>query len=773
MALFKISKGTKAELNAKAKVEGYCWYTTDDSMFYIDINGTTRQPLNARYLDPEFSYGTNQKPVYINKGVPTQCSDTLDVSITGRAVIATNADVASKLSNTTAIGGTSKPVYFSANGVPVVLSDTKGSAAIPIYMNAGTITACTPTSVFSELSWTAGTTAGPILNLTIATQKRTATIPSASATASGVITTGEQTFAGKKTFNGGIVGNIDGRATIASSADALATARTINGTSFNGTANITTAKWGTARTISISSTAGTTGTSIDGSANASLIVPSTMTGFASITSTNFIGNLTGNVSGHATSSTTADQLGTNAGAINNPVYFTGGKPAATIWTVGNQNYGEHDCNNIASNFSGYYTSNGPATSLGASTNDGAIWSQAYSTSWVAQIGQDYRDGALFVRGKNSGTWTSWLAIPHSTAATVGSATKPIYMNAGAITACGDSLAVNITGSAASATSANRLSNTAAIGSATLPVYFNASGVPVACNTTLGVSITGNAATATSATTATKLSNTSAIGSATKPVYFNASGVPTACGDSLAVNITGTAASATSATTATKATQDGSGNTITSTYLKKAGDTASGNIGVIKSSGSVSVYSRRSDTGASVSLMVGSGGVNRGLYDAVLDKWILYSDGADARTALKLYGAVWNDYAEFRTSDCQESGRVICENGDDTLSLATERLQPAGNIISDTFGFAIGETETAKTPIAVSGRVLVYPYEDRYSYNPGDAVCAAPGGTVSKMTREEIITYPERIIGTVSAIPEYETWGEGNVPVNGRIWIKVK
>jgi hypothetical protein len=42
-----------------------------------------------------------------------------------------------------------------------------------------------------------------------------------------------------------------------------------------------------------------------------------------------------------------------------------------------------------------------------------------------------------------------------------------------------------------------------------------------------------------------------------------------------------------------------------------------------------------------------------------------------------------------------------------------------------------------------------------------------------MTREEIMTYPERIVGTVSAIPEYKTWGEGNVSVNGRIWIKVK
>lgn len=139
----------------------------------------------------------------------------------------------------------------------------------------------------------------------------------------------------------------------------------------------------------------------------------------------------------------------------------------------------------------------------------------------------------------------------------------------------------------------------------------------------------------------------------------------------------------------------------------------------------------------------------------------------------LMGAAWNDYAEYRQSDCQEPGRVICENGDDTLSLATERLQPGAEIISDTFGFAIGKTEEAQTPIAVSGRVLAYTYENRNEFKPGDAVCAAPGGTVSVMTREEIREYSERIIGTVSAIPTYETWGEGNVPVNGRIWIKIK
>lgn len=140
----------------------------------------------------------------------------------------------------------------------------------------------------------------------------------------------------------------------------------------------------------------------------------------------------------------------------------------------------------------------------------------------------------------------------------------------------------------------------------------------------------------------------------------------------------------------------------------------------------------------------------------------------------VYGAVWNDYAEYReTKEEIEAGRVVIENGDDTLSLATDRLMPGANIVSDTFGFAIGETENSKTPLAVSGRALAYPYEDRNSYKPGDPVCSGPNGTVSKMTREEVMMYPDRILGTVSAIPDYKVWGSGDVAVNGRIWIKVK
>lgn len=79
-------------------------------------------------------------------------------------------------------------------------------------------------------------------------------------------------------------------------------------------------------------------------------------------------------------------------------------------TFGDKDNGSHDANAIKSNGLWYYTSNGPTTTLGATTSDGALYSQAYNTSWVGQIAQDYRNGKLFVRGLNNGTWTNWLKV---------------------------------------------------------------------------------------------------------------------------------------------------------------------------------------------------------------------------------------------------------------------------------------------------------------------------------------------------------------------------
>lgn len=153
-------------------------------------------------------------------------------------------------------------------------------------------------------------------------------------------------------------------------------------------------------------------------------------------------------------------------------------------------------------------------------------------------------------------------------------------------------------------------------------------------------------------------------------------------------------------------------------------------------------------------------------------WFLHIDGGIYSMG-GVYGAVWNDYAEFRESTDEQPGRVVMEDSKGICQRTNERLQPFAGIISDTFGFSEGKTDKATTPLAVAGRVLAYPYQNRNNYKPGDCVCAAPNGTVDIMTREEVREWPDRIVGTVSEIPSYETWGTGNVEVNGRIWIKVK
>lgn len=104
-----------------------------------------------------------------------------------------------------------KTIVDSANYTGIVLkigTATKGSATLPIYLNAGTPTACSTTLGVS------------------------------------------------------ITGN-------AATATKLQTARTINGTLFNGTANIVTAYWGTARTISLSG-AVTGSASVNGSQNVTI-----------------------------------------------------------------------------------------------------------------------------------------------------------------------------------------------------------------------------------------------------------------------------------------------------------------------------------------------------------------------------------------------------------------------------------------------------------------------------------------------------------------------
>ena len=221
-----------------------------------------------------------------------------------------------------------------------------------------------------------------------------------------------------------------------------------------------------------------------------------------------------------------------------------------------------------------------------------------------------------------------------------------------------------------------------------------------------------------------------------------------------------------------------------TQIKKAGSSASWINGRDQAAVRITDYNAYN---AGLSMKTTNGSWEIGVYTSD-NMWFTYAPDANYNAGTNtvaqfraasngtIYGAVWNDYAEFRI--CNEDfkpGKVVLENGDDTLSIASQRLQRGCSIVSDTFGFAIGETEEATCPIAVSGRVLAYGYESREEFKKhiGWPVCSGPNGTVSIMTEEEEEKYPSRIIGTISAVPEYETWGTGNIEVNNRIWIKIK
>lgn len=57
-----------------------------------------------------------------------------------------------------------------------------------------------------------------------------------------------------------------------------------------------------------------------------------------------------------------------------------------------------------------YISDYSGTALTPGVKDGALYRQAYSTSWVHQIYGDYRTGQIAVRGKNNGAWQNWRRV---------------------------------------------------------------------------------------------------------------------------------------------------------------------------------------------------------------------------------------------------------------------------------------------------------------------------------------------------------------------------
>jgi hypothetical protein len=187
------------------------------------------------------------------------------VSFDGSANITITANTPNTLTRGTYLTGAN--FNGSAATTWAVDATTTNTASKVVARDAsGNFSAGTITAALSGNATTA-TTATNATNVTVTTSATSSAfkVPFANTTVS---TTGNygllQDSAAEFTYNpstnvltvGTVSGALSGNAATATT---LQTARTINGTSFDGSANITTASWGTARTIN--------GSSIDGSAN--------------------------------------------------------------------------------------------------------------------------------------------------------------------------------------------------------------------------------------------------------------------------------------------------------------------------------------------------------------------------------------------------------------------------------------------------------------------------------------------------------------------------
>lgn len=746
-----------------------------------------------------------------------------------------------------------------------------------------------------------------------------------------LVTDIEATNVSATKFTGALAGN-------ASTATILQTGRNINGTLFDGSKDITTENWGKTRTISIDSKAGTTGTDVDGHENFTLVIPSTMTDFVSITSTTFLGTNVGSTSNHITSARINDlyvynsnssgytqlkrdetsttnrilnlpaasgrltYIGTAAvGGTGQPVYATatGAITACTSVSVAYGGTGKTSLdsgkaligagtsavtlrsitdnttktavtastNLITANTLYYHSGNSNLTTVG--TISSGTWNGTtiavgyggtgtttapkaggiiYGSSTTAYACSNAGTSGYLLQSGGTGAPTWIQATDANTASTIVKRDADGNFSAGTITATLDGNAstsskwqtaivfdgMSLRGDAArysygtcSTAAATAAKTVACLGfvlvtGSEITVKFTVTNT--AANPTLNVNSTGakaiyyNGAAITAGYLAANKTYTFRY-NGTQYDLVGDINVPTDTSYKDAVQCT--TAGGTAAKVGQASYYSLSNNRYFFVMMANANSYAGAITLNINSSGAKTIYINGSISSSSNYTL--PAGLYHVYYDGTYYRFrtnSTYLDGCFTRSYVNtttsntnyyllgasgtgdqslyraynssgtannggcyfngstgvLYGAAWNDYAEFRT--CNNNfipGQVVTENGDDTLRVTERRMERGCSIVSDTFGFAIGETEKAKCPIAVSGRVLAYPYEskDEFKKYIGYPVCSGPYGTVSIMTEEEEKLYPSCIIGIISAVPEYEYWGQNNIEVNNRVWIKIK
>ena len=269
-----ISKGVlKLDGKSVALAENYYTKTESDER-YVNVTGDTmtgplivKAAITGTQLISTIATGTSPLKVTSTTVVTNLNSDLLDglhetsfFRARGDQSIASSVPTTTELANNNNLCGSWNVKYTGASGHLVQFNTGSGSTRYMQFysMYSGSLYWRNSTdSTLNTKSWKtivdSANYTGIVLKIGTAT-KGSATLP--------IYLNADTPTACSTTLGVSITGN-------AATATKLQTARTINGTSFNGTTNIVTAYWGTARTISLSG-AVTGSASVNGSQNVTI-----------------------------------------------------------------------------------------------------------------------------------------------------------------------------------------------------------------------------------------------------------------------------------------------------------------------------------------------------------------------------------------------------------------------------------------------------------------------------------------------------------------------
>lgn len=153
---------------------------------------------------------------------------------------------------------------------------------------------------------------------------------------------------------------------------------------------------------------------------------------------------------------------------------------------------------------------------------------------------------------------------------------------------------------------------------------------------------------------------------------------------------------------------------------------------------------------------------------------IYFDSNGGITGDKVYNAVWNDIA-----DCIEVPEDVelipgrCYVFDGSIYRPSKEYLDKDTLIfgihSDTYGYGLGYNQDRHQIFAaVGGFVLAYVDQD---YPAGTPLTCAKDGYLTRISDEDKIKYPERIVASFWK-PENNHY-YNKLLVNGRKWVKIK